>query len=466
MRAAEAAGRSRSMVAKGSEAVKKALAAIPGLEVEPGAPLAPLTTLRIGGPAELLVTVNTQRSLMALLRLVRERGVPLHLLGMGSNVLYPDRGVAGVVARLGGVFARTRLLGDRLRAGGAVPLPKLARSTAAHGLTGLEAFSGFPSSVGGAVVMNAGCYGTEIKDVLVSVTAIDRDGRRRRYRPPDLEAGYRRTVLQGTGAVVASGTFQIGVADSNLLMRWRDQNPAAPVKPVFIVYNRAPYAIIARKSRGFAVPKDLEGKRLGAPTGSASSAQWPLFAHLNGIDPAKVKIESVGIPVRDPMLAAGQIDAITAFAFRSYIDLKDRGVPVNDLVVWRMMDYGLQVYGNAIIVNDKFATENPQAVAGFLAAFLRGLRDTVADPAAAVASVVRRNEVARREVELERLRMALRENILTPEVRANGFGGVDAARLQTAIDQQALIFKFKAKPTPAQAFDASFLPPAEERKLN
>ena len=265
---------------------------------------------------------------------------------------------------------------------------------------------------------------------------------------------------------VASGTFQIGVADPNLLMRWRDQNPAAPVKPVFIVYNRAPYAIIARKSRGFAVPKDLEGKRLGAPAGSASSAQWPLFARLNGIDPAKVKIEPVGIPVRDPMLAAGQIDAITAFAFRSYIDLKDRGVPVNDLVVWRMVDYGLQGYGNAIIVNDKFATENPQAVAGFLAAFLRGLKDSVANPAAAVGSVIQRNEVAKREVEVERLRMALRENILTPEVRANGYGGVDAARLQTAIDQQALIFKFRAKPTPAQAFDASFLPPAEERKLN
>jgi len=266
---------------------------------------------------------------------------------------------------------------------------------------------------------------------------------------------------------VSSGAFQMGVADLNLVMRWREQNPAAPqVTPVFIVYNRAPYAIIARKSRGLALPKDLEGKRLGAPANSASSAQWPLFARLNGIDSAKVRVEPVGIPVRDPMLAAGQIDAITAFTFRSYLDLKDRGVPVNDLLVWRMSDFGLHVYGNAIIVNNKFATDNPQAVAGFLAAFVGGLKDTVASPVAAVASVLQRNEVAKREVEQERLRMALRENILTPEVRANGYGGVDAARLQAAIDQQALIVRFRTKPTPAQVFDGSFLPPAEQRKVN
>jgi NitT/TauT family transport system substrate-binding protein len=265
---------------------------------------------------------------------------------------------------------------------------------------------------------------------------------------------------------VASGTFQMGVVDMNMLMRWREQNPNGTARAVFIVYNRAPYAIVARKSRGLAVPKDLEGKRLGAPAASASSAQWPLFARLNDIDAGKVKVEQVGIPVRDPMLAAGQIDAVTGFSFRSYIDLKDRGVPANDLVMWQMPDFGVLAYSNTIIVNERFAAENPQAVTGFLTALVRGLRDTAAAPVAAVASVVQRNEVAKREVELERLRMALRENILTPEVRANGYGGVDTARLQSAIDQQALIVRFKTKPTPAQVFDASFLPPADERKVN
>jgi len=265
---------------------------------------------------------------------------------------------------------------------------------------------------------------------------------------------------------VASGASQMGVADMNMLMRWRDQNPNGAVRAVFIVYNRPPYAVIARKSRGFAVPKDLEGKRLGAPAMSASGAQWPLFARLAGIDPAKVKVEPVGIAVREPMLAAGQIDAVTAFAFRALVDLKDRGVPADDLLAWRMPEFGLLGYGNAIIVNDKFAADNPQAVTAFLTAFLQGLKDTVANPVAAAAAVVQRNEVAKREVELERLRMALHENIRPPEVQADGYGAIDTARLQAAIDQQALVFRFRSKPTPAQAFDASFLPPADARKVD
>jgi len=265
---------------------------------------------------------------------------------------------------------------------------------------------------------------------------------------------------------VAAGTFQMGVADLNALIRWRDQNPGAPVRAVFVVYDRVPYAVIARRSRGIALPKDLEGKRLGAPAASASSAQWPLFAKLNNIDAAKVTIEPMGIPVRDPMLAAGQIDAIAADAFRSFIDLKDRGVPVNDLVVWRMADYGLRLYGNVIIVNAKFADANPKAVSDFLAAFLQGLKDTVKNPAAAIPSVLQRNDVAKKDVELERLRMAIRENILTPDVLAHGYGDVDPVRLQAALDQLELTAKFKTKPTPAQVFDASFLPPIEVRKVN
>jgi len=208
------AGATRDEPRRAAREIAPALEAITGITVRWDAPLASLTTLRIGGPAEALATVVTQRALVAVLRLARAEGVPLRLLGLGSNVLYPDQGVDGVVLRLGGVFTRTRLVQDRLRAGGAVPLPRLARSTAARGLLGLEAFSGFPSSVGGAVVMNAGCYGVEIKDVLVSATGVDRDGRRRRYRVADLEPSYRRTVLQGSGVVVASATFQLRTGDA------------------------------------------------------------------------------------------------------------------------------------------------------------------------------------------------------------------------------------------------------------
>jgi len=265
---------------------------------------------------------------------------------------------------------------------------------------------------------------------------------------------------------VASGGYDMGFGDINSLIKFRDANPGTPVKAVFMLYNRPPFAIIGRKSRGIGNPKDLEGKTLGAPIADGAYAQWPIFAQVNNIDVSKVTIENVSFPVREPMLAAGQVDAITGYSFSSFIDLKDKGVPVDDIVVLLMADYGVALYGNAILVNSKFADENPEAVKGFLRAFLKGLRDTVKQPSTAIDSVLRRNAQARKNVELERLNMAIRENIVTPEVKANGFGGIDEDRFARAIDQIALTHKFKTKPKPADIFDSSFLPADAARKYN
>ena len=266
---------------------------------------------------------------------------------------------------------------------------------------------------------------------------------------------------------VASGTYDMGFGDINSLIKFRDANPNVPIKAVFMVYNKPPFAIVGRKSRGVMKPKDLEGKKLGAPAADGAFAQWKIFTKANDIDTAKVTIDNVGFPVREPMLAAGQVDAITGFSFSSFINLKDRGVPVDDITVLLMADYGVNLYGNAIIVNPKFAAEHPDAVKKFLIAFIKGLKETVKNPEAAVASVLKRNDVAKKEIELERLRMALKDNILTPEVKANGFGGVEADRLDKSIEQIALTHDFKnGKPKAADIFDSSFLPPAAERKAN
>ena len=266
---------------------------------------------------------------------------------------------------------------------------------------------------------------------------------------------------------VASGTYDMGFGDFNSLIKFRDTNPGTPIKAVFMVYNRPPFSIVGRKSRGISKPKDLEGKKLGAPAADGAYAQWPIFVQANGIDASKVTIENVSFPVREPMLAAGQVDAITGFSFSSFINLKDKGVPVDDIVVLLMADYGVNLYGNAIIVNPKFAAEHPDAVKGFLRAFVKGLKETVKQPSTAVDSVLKRNDVAKKNVELERLNMAIRDNIVTAEVKANGYGGIDTARFAGAIDQIGLTYKFKAaKPKPEEIFDASYLPPAADRKVN
>jgi NitT/TauT family transport system substrate-binding protein len=256
-------------------------------------------------------------------------------------------------------------------------------------------------------------------------------------------------------------------ADINTLIRVRDAGPAMAVKAVFVLYNRPPYAVIGRKSRGITTPKDLEGKTLGAPATDPSFAQWPIFVRENKIEAAKVTVENVSLPVREPMLAAGQIDAITGSTLSSYIDLKDKGVPVDDIAVLLMADYGVTLYGNAILVNTKFATEHPEAVSGFLRAFTKGLKEAVRQPSIAIEPVLKRNSAAKKNIELERLTLAIKENIVTPEVKMNGYGSIDEERFARAIDQIGLAHKFKSgKPKPGDIFDGSFLPPTTGRKVN
>ena len=131
-----------------------------------------------------------------------------------------------------------------------------------------------------------------------------------------------------------------------------------------------------------------------------------------------------------------------------------------------MSDHGVELYGNVLMVSPKFAAEKPEAVKGFIRALTKGLRDTVADPAAATATVIKRNDVAKADVEKERLELSLKQNFVTPWVKANGYGGIDKARFAKSIDQIGLTFTFKAKPKVEDVFTEAFLPPPADRKVN
>ena len=265
---------------------------------------------------------------------------------------------------------------------------------------------------------------------------------------------------------VASGAYQMGFGDFNSLVRFVDQNPGIPVKAVLMVYNKPAFAIVGRRSQGVSAPKDLEGRKLGAPAPDAAWAQWNAFVDAAGIDPAKVTVENIGFPVREPMLARGEVDAVAGFSFSVFLNLKAAGVPEDDINVMLMADHGLDMYGNAVFVNGDWAAANPDAVAGFVRATLRGVKEAAADPEAAVEYVLAKNDVARREVELERLKLSLAQNFLTEEVAANGFGGIDPARFERSLKQIDMTGAFDGDwPTLDEVFDASYLPPADERRI-
>jgi NitT/TauT family transport system substrate-binding protein len=234
-----------------------------------------------------------------------------------------------------------------------------------------------------------------------------------------------------------------------------------------MIYDAPPFAIVGRKSKGItAEPASLVGKKFGAPAADGAYAQWPIFKSVNKLDDSTMKFENVGFPVREPMLASGDVDAVFGFSFSVYLNLKSRGLPVDDIVVMLMRDHGVDLYGNVLMVSPKFAAEKPDAVKGFIKALIKGTRDTVADPAAATATVIKRNDVAKQDVEKERLDLALAQNIVTSWVKANGYGGIDKDRFAKAIDQIGLTFTYKSRPKVEDVFTEAFLPPAADRKVN
>ena len=276
-------------------------------------------------------------------------------------------------------------------------------------------------------------------------------------------AGLDVEITAGSGSLdaipkVATGAFPLGFADINSLVRFLDQNPDAPVTAIMMVYDKPPFAIVGRKSLGVEAPKDLEGRTLGAPPPDGAWAQFPIFAAENGIDIDAVTVEPVGFPTREPMLAEGEVDAVTGFSFSSFLNLVRLGVPEEDIATILMADHGVDLYGNAIIVNTDFAAENPEAVRGFVEAVGRGWAAAIADPEAATASLMERNPAADAALERRRLQLAIDANVLTDAVRENGMGHVDPERMASALEQIKLTYEFATEPDAARYFTDEYLP--------
>ena len=257
---------------------------------------------------------------------------------------------------------------------------------------------------------------------------------------------------------VATGAFPMGFADINSLMKFLDQNPGAPVIAVMMVYDKPPFAVVGRKSLGIAEPADLEGSVLGAPPPDGAWAQFPSFAKANGLDMDKITVEPVGFPTREPMLAEGKVDSVTGFSFSSYLNLVRLGVPEDDISTILMADYGLKLYGNAIIVNTQFANDNEGLVEGFLRATAAGWRDAISNPAIATQSLIKRNPAADAKLEERRLMLAIDANVLTDFVTKNGMGKVDTARLKEAVVQLGETYEFVNKPNSDLYFTDKYLP--------
>ncbi len=262
----------------------------------------------------------------------------------------------------------------------------------------------------------------------------------------------------GTVTRVASGAYDMGFADMAALMEFHANNADAPNKPVaiMVVYNDTPASVMALKKSGIKTPADLNGKKLGAPVFDAGRRAFPIFAKANNI--TGVQWTAMDPPLRETMLARGDVDAITGFTFTSLLNLEARGVKAEDVVVLPYPQFGVKLYGNAIIASPKILKENPEAVKAFLAAFAKGVKDVIANPAAAIGDVKARDGIINTELETRRLKLAIDTAINSANARTEGFGQVNAPRLSLMASQVSDAFNTKGRVNPDVVWNGSFLP--------
>ena len=265
--------------------------------------LAPFTWLRVGGPADVLFLPEDEDDLAAFLKGL-DPSVPVMAIGVGSNLLVRDGGVEGVVIRLGRGFGGVEPRGEnQIYAGAAVLDANLAKAAAQAGITGLEFFRGVPGAIGGACMMNAGCYGAETKDVLVEAYAITRAGERVTLSNEAMGFSYRRAEAAASGELIFTGALFRGAPDA----------PEAVLERMEAITARREASQPIREKTGGSTFKNPEGYSAwklvdeagwrGKPFGGAQFSALHANFLINANNASAADLEGLGEAVRADVLS-------------------------------------------------------------------------------------------------------------------------------------------------------------------
>ncbi|RQW29024.1 taurine ABC transporter permease [Rhodobacteraceae bacterium CH30] len=284
------------------------------------------------------------------------------------------------------------------------------------------------------------------------------------------EEGLDVSIDVGTGSAgavtrVASGAYDIGFADFNALIEYEAKTPGSRVQGVYMVYNTTPAAVISLKKTAINRPADLAGKTLAAPIFDAGRKGWPAFAKSNQLAPNAVTWQTVEPALRETLLARGDVDAITGFSFTSVLNLESRGVKPDEIRVMPYATHGVEAYGNTLIASSALIRDKPKVVAGFVRAFNRALKETLANPEAAVTHVKRQDPLINEALELRRLKLALAACVVTPETRSAGLGAVNPERMRRAIEETSTAYGLSSTPAAEVLYTSAFLPPKPVRMI-
>jgi NitT/TauT family transport system substrate-binding protein len=279
-------------------------------------------------------------------------------------------------------------------------------------------------------------------------------------------------IDQGEGSAVAvtrvlSGAYDAGFGDINAGIQIAAAKPDEAPVMVYMIYSKAPFALLVKAASPVRTVKDLAGHKLGAPAGGASIKLFPALARANGLDVGKVDVTNMSPNLQEQMLIQGQVDAAAIFTATSYMNLIALKLdPDKDFRWLSYADFGLNLYSNGIVVSRKLARDKPEAVKGLLRAINRAIKESVANPDAAIDLLAKVEPLINRDIEKRRLIYVYQTLMATPEAAALGIGDVDDARLAGNIATIVESYDLAKPPAAAQVFTRAFLPAKAERMLD
>lgn len=277
------------------------------------------------------------------------------------------------------------------------------------------------------------------------------------------------TIDQGEGSAatvtrIISGAYDAGFGDMNAIIQTAATKPGEAPVMVYMVYSRAPFALLTKASGSIKSFKDLPGKKLGTPPGGAAFKLLPLMAKKNGVDYDKIDIVQLAPNLQEQMLIQDKVDVSAVFTATSYMNLTAMKLdPEKDFRWIFYADSGVDLYSNGVMVSAKLAKENPEAVKGLVRAINRSLKEVMQNPDAAIELLAEKEPLIKKDIEKLRLFYVYKSLIDTPEARKLGIGDVSDERMAAAATILADAYELPHAPKASEVFDRAFLPPKADR---
>jgi NitT/TauT family transport system substrate-binding protein len=264
---------------------------------------------------------------------------------------------------------------------------------------------------------------------------------------------------------VATGTHPFGLADLSTLVEFTARNPKEAPKLIMTVFDRFPAVVISLNRKPIKTLQELAGARVGMGSVDAGSKIFPALLALNKVDLKSINRVTIDVKLRDTMLIKGEVDAVVGFDYTTIFNLIEAGLKLDDITLLYFADLGFDFWGNSLIANPGVVESNPDLVRRVAVAVARSWGAAAKERDAAITAVTKRDGLLKAATERARMDWVLDHLVLTPTVRQNGIGNMDAQRMARCINVLKEGFQLASAPTMDQIYDPRFLPPAADRKL-